>query len=601
MRRPGLLLETGESKRKQTTITIEKLEVKPSLHIRVGKKSSNVSIPTIPIRSKPSLRIDTSDAKIHRSPPGSSPRRGFRPHVYRHATPPTPGSYASSGSTLLTMSVRYLGSHNQSQPQIQTQSQPQIQTQSPTQIQIQPTTIPGIEAPYSPEETGAQYEYPPSPRDELSSEAFIPLGKIGRGQNGAVTMALHIPTLRIMALKKLNIYKLNSRRQLMEELRTFSRCKHECIIELGGAFFDQGKIVLALEYMNAGSLSQWIETHGALTERVASSVLVQALKGLKKLHDSKYIHGDIKPENILVNFAGEAKITDFGLAREVLTTKGIKSAGGTLLYLSPERLSAKRFSFPSDMWSVGITIRKLLTLSVGFTSTEYWGLVDEIVGGDPPTLDPNKFSKAVCEASAACLHKDPNVRDTVDDLLARGFFRYDTPIPISRWFRGEDEKAGLKRSEKAIDLIENVFRKFREMDLEREIGPYLCQSLTIEDLQTIVTQLGGSVEETEGKVTSILREQAHFAKTQLGEPEVISGDEGEDNLNPHEQSAIDFTQPMGILPLPPVSTRNIENREDTNNGTVPEWARKPTRAAEDSVTQWPSWANLMRVYLPEKL
>eukprot|EP00466_Bigelowiella_natans_P006085 jgi/Bigna1/143071/aug1.75_g17779 len=146
--------------------------------------------------------------------------------------------------------------------------------------------------------------------NRYSRSNFVSVGFLGRGQNGAVTLALNLPLFRLMALK------------------TFRESKHQNLIQLFGCFFDEGKIVLALEYMNAGSLGQFVEKNGVISERVAASVIRQALAGLQHLHSCSIIHGDIKPENILVSMQGDAKLTDFGLAREVQTSRGVAEKVG---------------------------------------------------------------------------------------------------------------------------------------------------------------------------------------------------------------------------------------------------------------------------------
>ena len=81
------------------------------------------------------------------------------------------------------------------------------------------------------------------------------------------------------------------------------------------------------------------------------------LQGLDYLSEKKIIHRDIKPSNILLNRNGEAKISDFGLSKQMTASiQAFHSFQGTYLYMSPERLKTDDYGFDSDIWSLGLSI-----------------------------------------------------------------------------------------------------------------------------------------------------------------------------------------------------------------------------------------------------
>lgn len=100
------------------------------------------------------------------------------------------------------------------------------------------------------------------------------------------------------------------------------------------------------------------------------------------------IHRDLKPENILVNKLGDIKLTDFGISKALDNTYGVcGSFVGTAIYMSPERIKGDKFSFPSDVWSLGIILYELATghsLFSEFASPVM--LYDYIVNTSEPTL-----------------------------------------------------------------------------------------------------------------------------------------------------------------------------------------------------------------------
>ena len=89
------------------------------------------------------------------------------------------------------------------------------------------------------------------------------------------------------------------------------------MITFYGAFYREGSITIALEYMDGGSLANVIDQVGIMPESVLASVAYQILWGMAYLKHEKRVHRDIKPSNILINSKGEVKLSDFGIAAEL--------------------------------------------------------------------------------------------------------------------------------------------------------------------------------------------------------------------------------------------------------------------------------------------
>jgi serine/threonine protein kinase len=125
----------------------------------------------------------------------------------------------------------------------------------------------------------------------------------------------------------------------------------------------EDSLTLILEYMDAGTLQDMVETGGVQSESVLANISLQVLRGLDFLHQKRIVHRDIKPANILVNHDGIVKLSDFGVARVMAAHEAaVKSNLGTFAFFSPERLHGDQYDFSSDIWSMGIT---LLTLALG--------------------------------------------------------------------------------------------------------------------------------------------------------------------------------------------------------------------------------------------
>ena len=268
---------------------------------------------------------------------------------------------------------------------------------------------------------------------EMRLSDLVRLGEVGRGVNGAVHKAVHLPTLRIVALKSVSIFDQAERHQFLQELHAFLNCRSGQMVGFIGACFSEGHITMALEYLNRGSLDHVIRDSGPLDETTLRIVLQQLLMGVRDLHAQNYLHRDIKPANFLINNDGVAKVSDFGLLKQLVPDEQgrleCSKFAGTMLYLSPERIAGGSFSFPSDIYSVGLSALFLATGSLQ-QPTDFWALVALSASEAPqPSLPPNSpdglgphFSDQLRDIVDKMLAKDPAARWTAQQLLEHPWF-----------------------------------------------------------------------------------------------------------------------------------------------------------------------------------
>ncbi len=128
-----------------------------------------------------------------------------------------------------------------------------------------------------------------------------------------------------------------------------------------------GTYYIAMEYLPGRSLKQLIREEAPLDPVRAIDITIQILKAARFAHRHGVIHRDLKPHNVIVDDAGHAKVTDFGIARagaSDMTETG--SIMGTAQYLSPEQAQGHAVSASSDLYSVGVVLYELLTGHVPF-------------------------------------------------------------------------------------------------------------------------------------------------------------------------------------------------------------------------------------------
>ncbi|XAR51903.1 Mitogen-activated protein kinase kinase [Bertholletia excelsa] len=259
-----------------------------------------------------------------------------------------------------------------------------------------------------------------------SSEMRV-FGAIGSGASSVVQRAIHIPTHRIIALKKINIFEKEKRQQLLTEIRTL--CEAPCnegLVEFHGAFYtpDSGQISIALEYMDGGSLADIIRVWKRIPEPILSSMVQKLLHGLSYLHGVRHlVHRDIKPANLLVNLKGEPKITDFGISAGLENSMAMCATFvGTVTYMSPERIRNESYSYPADIWSLGLALFECGTGEFPYTATEGpVNLMLQILDDPSPSPPKHLFSPELCSFIDACLQKDADARPTAEQLLSHPF------------------------------------------------------------------------------------------------------------------------------------------------------------------------------------
>ena len=206
--------------------------------------------------------------------------------------------------------------------------------------------------------------------------------------------------------------------------------------------------------MDLGGLDTVIKKVGRFTEEALAALSFQVLWGLGYMQVERRVHRDIKPANILCATDGAAKLTDFGLSKEVTTALMAKTFVGTFKHLSPERMQSERYSYPADIWAAGLV---LLECALGRypypESSSTIGYVTTIVDGPVPV--PVKGSKEAEEAGLAddfidfigsALQKEPEKRPTAVELLE------------SPWIA----RVLLSKGVNSVDGCRVVLRKFFE-------------------------------------------------------------------------------------------------------------------------------------------
>ena len=188
---------------------------------------------------------------------------------------------------------------------------------------------------------------------------------LGEGSFGKVFKAREISTGKIIAVKKMPINHSEKKySNIIKEINLLKNLDHPNIVKYYDYFEEEDFIYLMMEYLEGGTLKQYINNKSDITEDEARIIIRQLLTALSYLHYTCDIcHRDVKPENIMFtnkNDINELKLLDFGLSSDSFESKNYLENCGTLIYMAPEQINNLIYSKAVDVWSVGIILYMLL-------------------------------------------------------------------------------------------------------------------------------------------------------------------------------------------------------------------------------------------------
>src|SRR5215218_4024962 len=152
------------------------------------------------------------------------------------------------------------------------------------------------------------------------------------------------------------------------EARAVAQLSHPHLVGVIDYGEDQGRPYIVLEYVEGETLKERIRRKGELDVSEAVAYAIEIARALGAAHARHIVHRDVKPQNVLIDEEGSAKVTDFGIARS-LDDDGLTADGrvlGTTDYVSPEQALGHDVSGQSDLYSLGIVLYEMLTGEVPF-------------------------------------------------------------------------------------------------------------------------------------------------------------------------------------------------------------------------------------------
>jgi serine/threonine protein kinase len=275
---------------------------------------------------------------------------------------------------------------------------------------------------------------------------YVTVELIGRGGIGEVWSARDTDLDRPVALKFLSNEELVGldAHQITHEAKTASALNHPGIVTIYEVVHSESTFAIAMELVEGESLRELCGKPMRAPELAAISR--QIAEALAAAHAGGIVHGDIKPQNILLRRDRYVKLLDFGLARRV-TAETIASglpALGTLRYMSPEQPRGEPLTPASDIFSFGLVLYELATGRNAFPSISPLDAVQAMLTKEPsPPASVNAAIPAHLDSIVrAMLAKEPAARPSAEEV-ARALEEPQTPRNTIRFWSWALTIAGL--------------------------------------------------------------------------------------------------------------------------------------------------------------
>jgi hypothetical protein len=196
---------------------------------------------------------------------------------------------------------------------------------------------------------------------------------------------------------------------------------------------EDGRLYIAMEHVPGGNLTDLILRRGPLDPAEAAKLASQVAEALGTAHERGIVHRDVKPQNVLIDEAGDAKVADFGIALAASTdpTSGTNRVFGTASYMSPEQAMGERVGPESDLYSLGVVLYEMLTGTVPFEAEGPLATAMKHVTEDPiPLRKRNPYVPEAMEAVVmGLLAKNPENRYGSAAELVEGLRRSLEGVP----------------------------------------------------------------------------------------------------------------------------------------------------------------------------
>lgn len=209
--------------------------------------------------------------------------------------------------------------------------------------------------------------------------------KLGTGSMGTVYLA-HDPildrnvALKVLLSKFLDTQYQTIRDRFVREAKILAKLDHPNIVRVIDILFEEDKIIISMEYVKGKNLRDFLTANPNLSYKQKVDLAVQIARGLEAIHKLNLIHRDLKPANILISTAGQIKIMDFGISKNLDQQMTHSNEFlGTPAYMSPEQVANGAIDHRSDIFAFGVILYELFFSTNPFVTNSVHGTFENIL------------------------------------------------------------------------------------------------------------------------------------------------------------------------------------------------------------------------------
>ncbi|KAL9644369.1 hypothetical protein ABK040_005827 [Willaertia magna] len=263
-------------------------------------------------------------------------------------------------------------------------------------------------------------------------DKYILEKKIGSGSYGSVYIVHHSskPEKKYV-LKKIPLKGLSQKEKqsAKQEVKLLQSLQHPFIVRYIDSFLDEdSNLCIVMSYCKGGDIANHIQKNYSiqkLPEKVLLKWFIQTTLALHFIHSRKVLHRDLKSQNIFLSENGNVKLGDFGIARVFDSSTGrtcehlAQTTIGTPLYMSPEQCNGSKYSYKSDIWSLGVILYEMVNQgALPFKGKNIQLLFINIQKGYyTPIKNFNSYTNQIIMLIRSCLQTRPSKRPNLKDIL----------------------------------------------------------------------------------------------------------------------------------------------------------------------------------------
>ena len=257
----------------------------------------------------------------------------------------------------------------------------------------------------------------PGPAGKIGKYEIV--RKLGDGATSSVYLARDPFAQREVAVKLVSQSALRDpggdkvmHQLFLNEASLAGKLVHPHIVEIYDAVADEENAYIVMEYVAGDTLQPHTRPDNLLAVGDVIEIIFKCVRALDYASQIGVIHRDIKPANILIKGENEIKITDFGSAAMLTTTRTVIDGIGTPAYMSPEQHLNRSLNHQTDIYALGVVMFHLLTGRLPFIADNIAGLAYQLLNNDPP--NPSEYRREVSAALdrivRRALERDPAKR-----------------------------------------------------------------------------------------------------------------------------------------------------------------------------------------------